>query len=108
MDVASRRIQCLDCGAQGFEPIMHYDTCKPNTREKEVTQNFTLLEVAFVDVDGRQYAINAAHLETYISPALQRRAIIESIPWGEMINRSINSVCLDNGKIVLGLSTKEK
>ena len=30
-ETTGRRIRCLCCGAEGFEPIVHYDHCKPIT-----------------------------------------------------------------------------
>lgn len=29
LETTGRRIRCMDCGASGFEPILHYDSCKP-------------------------------------------------------------------------------
>lgn len=32
MDIP-RRVRCLDCGAEGYEPVMHREDCRPRAEE---------------------------------------------------------------------------
>ena len=69
----------------------------------KITNDFTLFRIALVVADGRQYPVNAEYLKTY----LQHDSTIESIPWRELLGRRITSVWMDDGYLVLSLSTKD-
>ena len=79
------------------------EALKEQTKKAEVTEDFTLIRVAFIEVDGGQHVINAEYLKAYKTP---RSLPIESIPMGELVGRRINSAGFEDGKLVLGLTTK--
>lgn len=70
-------------------------------KEIEVRKEFTMIEISIrLDSDGKQHPI--IHRRT----ATENPHTIESLPWGELLGRTITSVCMDDGRLVIGLSTK--
>ena len=65
-----------------------------------IIDDFALMHVVFISVDGKQHIVNPRHHKDPMTT-------VESIPWNEILGRTITSVSMDEGKIVLGLSTKK-
>lgn len=66
-----------------------------------IDRDFTLMTISIrEDTDGKQHAVVHDQTKT------ENPNRIESIPWSELIGRRITMVCMDDGRLVLGLSTK--
>jgi hypothetical protein len=73
-----------------------------NDSTVEIMNDFTLLEVEIKsDGEGQQ------HFVMNHGSFVPNRKTIESIPWSEIIGRRITGVSGVNGRLILGLSTKE-